>query len=187
MTRVVKLALLLYWTQVGRPKYFININIKKCWKNICNVIEAYVTIFWQTLFVCKIIVLSHDVCSTDSHAAWLAAACIYMSRKKERKFSPLLWVSEKTFVCSLFLSTLGNSTKFSRISVDIIKKKRCFLGKVIDRKSLTTFCLILSFRAAFINNLFWRYVSALQVRSCIKCALIRADMNYKHMANENDR
>lgn len=45
MTRVVKLALLLYWTQVGRPKYFININIKKCWKNICNVIEAYVTIF----------------------------------------------------------------------------------------------------------------------------------------------
>ena len=82
-------------------------------------------------------------------------------RKKERKFSPLLWVSEKTFVCLLFLSTLGNSTKFSRISVDIIKKRRCFFGKVIDRKSLTTFCLILSFRGAFINNLFWRYVSAL--------------------------
>lgn len=50
-------------------------------------------------------------------------------RKKERKFSPLLWVLEQTFVCLLFLSTLGNSTKFSRISVDIIKKKDAFSEK----------------------------------------------------------
>lgn len=144
MTRVVKLALLLYWTQVGRPKYFININIKKCRKNICNVIEAYVTIFWQTLFVCKIIVLSHDVCSADSHAAWLAAACIYIYEphtlkqfeKRKGSFPPCFEFGENVCLFAVSIHTWKFNQIFANLCWHNKEKKmlfrKCDWWEIID-------------------------------------------------------